>query len=92
MIDDNFPVEAELKVLMYLFVHKETEFCQNDIAKKLDITYSHIVKRIRVLKNKELVKFEVVGRTKLITLTKSGQECASHLVSAKSLFLGGKRL
>lgn len=51
----------------------------SSLAKKIDCTYSHVVKILQEMEKANLVKFEKTGRLKLLTLTKKGQEVAEKI-------------
>ena len=53
------------------------------LAKEVDCTYSHAVKMLQSLERLGLVNFEKKGRTKLIKLTKRGQEIANNIENIK---------
>lgn len=55
------------------------------LAKEVDCTYSHAVKILQTLEKLGLVVFEKKGRTKLIKLTKRGQEIAENIENVKRL-------
>ena len=55
------------------------------LAKEVDCTYSHAVKILQTLERLGLVGFEKKGRTKLIKLTKKGQEIAENIENIKRL-------
>ncbi|MCG2717262.1 MAG: winged helix DNA-binding protein [Nanoarchaeota archaeon] len=55
----------------------------SSVAKKIDCTYSHVVKILQEMEKSGLVKFEKTGRLKLLTLTKKGQEVAEKIDSIR---------
>ena len=55
------------------------------LAKEVDCTYSHAVKILQTLEKLGLVVFEKKGRTKLIKLTKRGQEIAENIENIRRL-------
>ena len=62
--------------------------CKNDVyassvAKKIDCTYSHVVKILQEMEKADLIRFEKTGRLKLLTLTKKGQEVAEKIDSIR---------
>lgn len=62
--------------------------CKNDVyasslAKKIDCTYSHVVKILQEMEKASLVNFEKTGRLKLLTLTKKGQDVAEKIDSIR---------
>ncbi len=57
----------------------------SSLAKKIDCTYSHVVKILQEMEKAGLVNFEKTGRLKLLTLTKKGSEMAAHIDSIRSV-------
>jgi len=55
------------------------------LAKEVDCTYSHAVKILQTLERLGLVLFEKKGRTKLIKLTKKGQEISENIENIRRL-------
>lgn len=51
----------------------------SSLAKKIDCTYSHVVKILQEMERASLVNFEKTGRLKLLTLTKKGEEVAREI-------------
>jgi predicted transcriptional regulator len=49
------------------------------LAKKVDCTYSHVVKILQEMNKSGIVAFQKQGRLKILTLTKKGQEIAENL-------------
>lgn len=57
----------------------------SSVAKKIDCTYSHVVKILQEMEKAGLIKFEKTGRLKLLALTKKGQEVAEKIDSIRLL-------
>lgn len=55
------------------------------LAKKIDITYSHLVKIIYKLKEADLIFRESHGRINVITLTRKGKQVAEHFSEIKKI-------
>ena len=55
------------------------------LAKEVDCTYSHAVKILQTLERLGLVLFEKKRRTKLIKLTKKGQEISENIENIRRL-------
>jgi len=55
------------------------------LAKEVDCTYSHAFKILQTLERLGLVLFEKKGRTKLIKLTKKGQEISENIENIRRL-------
>ena len=51
----------------------------SSLAKKIDCTYSHVVKILQEMEKASLVRFEKTGRLKLLTLTKKGEDVATSI-------------
>jgi predicted transcriptional regulator len=49
------------------------------LAKKVDCTYSHVVKILQEMNKSGIVAFQKQGRLKILTLTKKGAEIAENL-------------
>jgi predicted transcriptional regulator len=49
------------------------------LAKKVDCTYSHVVKILQEMNKSGIVAFQKQGRLKILTLTKKGGEIAENL-------------
>lgn len=82
-----FNVFFREKPAMMLVDLKNTkgEVYASALAKKIDCTYSHVVKILQEMEKAGLINFEKQGRLKLLTLTKKGQEAAEHIDSVKTL-------
>ncbi|MBW2983502.1 winged helix DNA-binding protein [Candidatus Woesearchaeota archaeon] len=57
----------------------------SSLAKKIDCTYSHVVKILQEMEKSGLINFEKQGRLKLLTLTKKGSEVAEHIDGIRTL-------
>jgi len=76
-----FNVFFREKPAMMLLTLKEakSEIYASSLAKKIDCTYSHVVKILIEMENEGLVKFQKMGRLKLLNLTKKGQDIADYI-------------
>ena len=63
---------------------KEEVYASN-LAKRVDCTYSHVVKILQEMESAGLVNFEKHGRLKLLTLTKKGSEVAEHIEAVRAV-------
>ncbi len=70
--------EKPAKLLLTL-INTQTEIYASTIAKKIDCTYSHIVKVLQEMEKNALVTFKRKGRLKIITLTKKGEDVAKSI-------------
>ncbi|MFT4307900.1 MAG: winged helix DNA-binding protein [Candidatus Woesearchaeota archaeon] len=57
----------------------------SNLAKKVDCTYSHVVKILKEFEEHGLVSFKKKGRLKLLSLTAKGERIAEHLTAAYRL-------
>ena len=76
-----FDVIFREKPVMMLVELRNTqaEMYASTLAKKVDCTYSHVVKILQEMNKSGIVAFEKQGRLKILTLTKKGQEIAESL-------------
>lgn len=86
-MDDNRMFNALFRkkpTMMLIKLYQEKgELYASFLAKTVDCTYSHVVKILKQMEKANLVRFDKQGRIKLLTLTKKGQEVASHLEAAR---------
>ncbi|MEK6889507.1 MAG: winged helix DNA-binding protein [Nanoarchaeota archaeon] len=84
-IRDNFDIFFRRKPALMLVALKKMSRARYGslLAKEVDCTYSHAVKILQSLERLGLVIFEKKGRTKLIKLTKKGQEIADNIENIK---------
>ena len=64
----------------------KSEVYASSLAKKIDCTYSHVVKILQEMERSKLINFDKQGRLKLLTLTKKGQDVAEHIEKIRTLF------
>lgn len=70
----------EKPAMMLVFLRNaKTEVYASNLAKKVDCTYSHVVKILQEMEKSKLINFDKQGRLKLLTLTKKGDEVAKHI-------------
>ena len=67
--------EKPIKILLNL-KNSKTEVYASSVAKKIDCTYSHVVKILQEMEKANLVNFKKMGRLKLLTLTSKGTAVA----------------
>jgi predicted transcriptional regulator len=70
--------EKPTMILVHL-KNSKNEVYASSVAKRVDCTYSHVVKILQEMEKSDLIRFEKTGRLKLLTLTKKGQEIAEKL-------------
>jgi len=61
------------------------EIYASSLAKKIDCTYSHVVKILQEMEKADIVNFNKQGRLKLLTLTKKGSEIADLITKIKHM-------
>ena len=83
MMNENniFDVFFRTKPAMMLVTlnNAKNDMYASSLAKKIDCTYSHVVKILQLMKDAKLVNFDKKGRLKLLTLTKKGKDIAQHI-------------
>lgn len=63
----------------------KSEIYASSLAKKIDCTYSHVVKILQEMENNKLIRFDKQGRLKLLALTKKGHDVAENIERIKNL-------
>lgn len=63
--------------------NSKSDVYASSLAKRIDCTYSHVVKILQEMEKASLVRFEKTGRLKLLTLTKKGEEVANSIDSIR---------
>lgn len=56
----------------------------SSLAKKVDCTYSHIVKILNEMQKADLITFQKEGRLKVLKLTKKGEDVANAIEHVRS--------
>lgn len=74
--------EKPSMMLIHL-MNSKTDIYASSLAKRIDCTYSHVVKILQQMERSELLNFEKTGRLKLLTLTKKGEEIAKKIDSIR---------
>ncbi len=62
----------------------KSEMYASALAKKIDCTYSHVVKILQEMESDRLIRFDKQGRLKLLTLSKKGQDVAENIEKIKN--------
>ena len=65
--------------------NSQNEMYASTLAKRVDCTYSHVVKILQEMNKAGMVAFEKQGRLKILTLTKKGQEIAESLDKVRNV-------
>jgi len=71
-----------------LLVHlknAKTDIYASTIAKRIDCTYSHVVKILQEMERAKLINFDKQGRLKYLTLTKKGMDVAECIEKIRSV-------
>ena len=71
--------EKPVNMLVAMRRSAKKEIYASSLAKTVDCTYSHVVKILQQMQKAGLVNFDKQGRLKLLSLTKKGEDIASHL-------------
>lgn len=72
-------------LMLVTLKNAKSEIYASSLAKKIDCTYSHVVKLLQFLEKEGLVNFDKQGRLKLLTLTKKGSEIAEYINKIRTL-------
>jgi len=64
----------------------KSEVYASNLAKRIDCTYSHVVKILQEMEMSKLINFDKQGRLKLLTLTKKGQDVAENIEKIRNSF------
>ena len=78
-IINTFFREKPANMLIEMRRNSKNEIYASNLAKSVDCTYSHVVKILQQMEKAKLVEFDKQGRLKLLSLTKKGEEVASHI-------------
>jgi len=70
---------AKPAMMLVTLNNAKNDMYASSLAKKIDCTYSHVVKILQLMKDAKLVNFDKKGRLKLLTLTKKGKDIAQHI-------------
>ncbi len=66
-------------MMLVQLLNSDVDVYASSLAKRIDCTYSHVMKILQEMEKSNLVNFEKTGRLKLLTLTKKGQEIAQSI-------------
>ncbi len=72
-------------MMLVTLLNKNNDIYASSLAKVVDCTYSHVVKILQEMQKADLVNFEKQGRLKVLTLTKKGQEVATHIDNIRNI-------
>src|SRR5210317_1184768 len=65
-------------MMLVELMNAKGELYASSLAKKIDCTYSHVVKVLQEMEDSGLINFDKQGRLKLLTLTKAGTDVAEN--------------
>ncbi len=87
MSKDIFEVLFRKKPCMMLveLVESDEELYASKLAKRVECTYSHVVKVLQQMHDAGLLEFEKRGRLKIISLTEKGEDVASNISDVRSI-------
>lgn len=77
-------------MMLVELMNAKTEVYASSLAKRIDCTYSHVVKVLQEMEKAGLINFDKQGRLKLLTLTKSGSDVAEHIERIRSMLTNSK--
>ncbi|MBU0757426.1 MAG: Rrf2 family transcriptional regulator [Nanoarchaeota archaeon] len=66
-------------LMLVSLLNKNQDMYASSLAKKVDCTYSHVVKILQEMQRANLIGFEKQGRLKVLTLTKKGEDVAKNI-------------
>jgi predicted transcriptional regulator len=72
-------------MMLVELMNAKGELYASSLAKKIDCTYSHVVKVLQEMEKSGLINFDKQGRLKLLSLTKTGTDVAEHIEKIRSL-------
>ena len=72
-------------MMLVELMNAKGELYASSLAKKIDCTYSHVVKVLQEMEKSGLINFDKQGRLKLLTLTKKGSEIADNIDRIKNV-------
>lgn len=71
-------------MMLVELMNAKGELYASSLAKKIDCTYSHVVKVLQEMETAGLINFDKQGRLKLLTLTKAGNDVAENIEKIRS--------
>lgn len=78
-------------LVMMGFIYENPKANLNIIAKKMEVTYSHVSKLRGVLVEKGWIKTTITGRSMSIELTPQGKAVAEAYIYLRQVLGGGKK-
>ena len=75
-----FFYEKPTKMLVEMYLNPTDAMYGSTIAKRIDCTYSHVIKILKLFEKYNLVKMKRKGRLNLVDLTEKGKKIAKKLV------------
>ncbi len=84
-IDGMFLHEKPARLLIKIKEGKGTKYA-SVLAKEVDCTYSHCIRILQSMEKLGLISFKKGGRTKMVSMTKFGEDVAFALENIYRLF------
>lgn len=72
-------------MMLVELMNAKGELYASSLAKKIDCTYSHVVKVLQEMEKSGLINFDKQGRLKLLTLTKAGNDVAENIERVRGM-------
>ncbi len=72
-------------MLLVTLKNAKNEVYASTVAKKIDCTYSHVVKILQEMEKAKLINFNKQGRLKYLSLTKKGMDVAECIEKIRSV-------
>ena len=72
-------------MMLVELMNAKGELYASSLAKKIDCTYSHVVKVLQEMEKSGLINFDKQGRLKLLTLTKAGNDVAENIEKIRAM-------
>ena len=72
-------------MMLVELMNAKGELYASSLAKKIDCTYSHVVKVLQEMEKSSLINFDKQGRLKLLSLTKAGNDVAENIEKIRSM-------
>ncbi len=77
---DLFFYDKPTKMLTEMYLNSTDPMYGSTIAKRIDCTYSHVIKILKLFEKYGLIKMKRKGRLNLVDLTEKGKKIAKKLV------------
>ena len=81
---DVFFQDKPTKMLIEMYMNSTEAMYGSTLAKRIDCTYSHVIKIIKIFEKYGLIEIQRKGRLNLIELTEKGRKIAKTITEAVS--------